>query len=102
GTAQAVRKDAARSWLSARADRLGLAGRRPESQEGMATQTAITKRLAETIGEVGQRYSGGADLQGHGKVAFMQPEAALASAVGRGHGSGWLRRYWHGRPGPAG
>ena len=27
--------------------------------------------------------------QGHGKVAFMQPEAALACAAGRGGGDGW-------------
>jgi hypothetical protein len=40
--------------------------------------------------------------QGHGKVAFMQPEAALASAAGRGRGDGWPRRCWRGRPGAAG
>jgi hypothetical protein len=37
--------------------------------------------------------------QGHGKVAFMQPEAVLACAAGRGGGDGWRRRCCCGRPG---
>ena len=41
-----------------------------------------------------QRFS-----QGHGKVAFMQPEAALACAVGRGGGDGWPLLCCPGRPG---
>ena len=36
--------------------------------------------------------------QGHGKVVFMQPEAASACAGGRGRGDGWRRRCWRGRP----
>jgi predicted homoserine dehydrogenase-like protein len=34
--------------------------------------------------------------------SFMRSEAAVASAVGRGRGGGWLRRCWCGRPGGAG
>ena len=37
--------------------------------------------------------------QGHGKVAFMQPEAALACAAGRGGGDGWPLLCCPGRPG---
>jgi hypothetical protein len=37
--------------------------------------------------------------QGPGKVAFMQLEAALACAAGRGRGGGWRRRCSCGRPG---
>ena len=37
-----------------------------------------------------------------GKVAFMQPEAALACAAGRGRGGGWRRRCCRGRPGAGG
>ena len=37
--------------------------------------------------------------QGHGKVAFMQHEAALACAAGRGGGGGWRRRCCRGRSG---
>ena len=40
--------------------------------------------------------------QGHGKVAFMQPEAGLACAAGRGRDGGWRRRCWRGRPGAGG
>jgi Interferon-induced transmembrane protein len=40
-----------------------------------------------------------ASKQGHGKVAFMQPEAALACAVGRGGGDGWPLLCCRGRPG---
>ena len=40
--------------------------------------------------------------QGHGKVAFMQPEAVLACAVGRGGGDGWLLLCCRGRPGAGG
>ena len=40
--------------------------------------------------------------QGHGKVAFMQPEAALACAVGRGGGDGWPLLCCPGRPGARG
>ena len=47
----------------------------------MATQTAITKRLAETIGEVGQRYSGGADLPSHGYLVTMTTYGALVTAM---------------------
>ena len=36
--------------------------------------------------------------QGPGKVVFMQPEAALVCAAGRGRGGGWRRRCWRGRP----
>jgi hypothetical protein len=38
-------------------------------------------------------------VQGPGKVAFMQPEAALACAAGRGRGGGWRRQCSCGRPG---
>jgi hypothetical protein len=37
--------------------------------------------------------------QGPGKVVFMQLEAALASAAGRGRDGGWRRRCSCGRPG---
>lgn len=40
--------------------------------------------------------------QGHGKVAFMQPEAVLACAVGRGGGDGWPLLCCPGRPGAGG
>jgi hypothetical protein len=40
----------------------------------------------------------GEDAQGHGKVAFMQPEAALACAAGRGGGDGWPLLCCPGRP----
>jgi transposase-like protein len=36
--------------------------------------------------------------QGHGKVAFMQPEAGLACGAGRGRGGDWRRQCWNGRP----
>ena len=37
--------------------------------------------------------------QGHGKVAFMQPGAALACAAGRGGGDGWPLLCCRSRPG---
>jgi DNA helicase IV len=37
--------------------------------------------------------------QGHGKVAFIQPGAALAFAADRGRGGGWPQRCWRGRLG---
>ena len=37
--------------------------------------------------------------RGHGKVAFMQPEAALAFAAGLGGGDGWPLLCCRGRPG---
>jgi hypothetical protein len=40
--------------------------------------------------------------QGSGKVAFMQPEGALASAAGRGRDDGWRRRCCPGPPDGAG
>ncbi len=40
----------------------------------------------------------GGRTQGPGKVVFMQPEAALVCAAGRGRGGGWRRRCWRGRP----
>jgi anaerobic selenocysteine-containing dehydrogenase len=40
--------------------------------------------------------------QGHGKVVFMQPEAALVCTAGRGRGGGWRRRCWRGRPAAGG
>ena len=42
------------------------------------------------------------DPQGHGKVVFMQPEAASACAVGRGGGDGWPLLCCSGRPGAGG
>ena len=47
----------------------------------MATQTAMTKRLAETIREVGQRYSGGADLPLRGYLVTMTTYGALVTAM---------------------
>ena len=43
-----------------------------------------------------------AGTQGHGKVAFMQPEAALACAADRGDGDGWRRLCCRGRPSAGG
>ena len=40
--------------------------------------------------------------QGHGKVVFMQPEAALVFAGDRGRGGGWQRLCCRGRPGAGG
>ena len=43
----------------------------------------------------------GGITQGHGEVAFMQPEEALACAAGRGGGDGWPLLCCPGRPGAA-
>jgi hypothetical protein len=40
---------------------------------------------------VSNAHNVGADTRDPAK-SFMRPEAALASATGRGHGGGWLRR----------
>ena len=53
---------------------------------------------AEIDSYVANPDAGVADTQGHGKVAFMQPEAALACAVGRGGGDGWPLLCCPGRP----
>ena len=52
----------------------------------------ISARLGIPVGSIGP-------TQGHGKVAFMQPEAALACAAGRGDGDGWPLLCCPGRPG---
>ncbi len=47
----------------------------------MATQTAITKRLTETVKEVGERYSRGAELPLRGYAVTMATYGALVTAL---------------------
>ena len=70
------------------------AGPRRGGRAGPAVAVAVGVVL-----QVGGQVFAGFGDQGPGKVVFMQPEAGLASASGRGRDGGWRRRCSCGRPG---
>ena len=64
----------------------------------LADKTGLTGGLSRALASMIQG-AGGVCYQGPGKVVFMQPEAGLVSASGRGRDGGWRRRCSCGHPG---
>jgi 5-methylcytosine-specific restriction protein A len=84
-------------------------GRASRGEPRMESWGTTRRQVAELLERHGQGARSRADYpvaalrhQGHGKVVFMQPEAALACAADRGDGDGWRRLCCRGRPSAGG